>query len=149
MLYENGLIGCRAMRLGIIGMPQAGKSTIFSALTGVRGIDSSLKAPQGDQRVGTVRVMDDRVDLLTRLFKPKKTTFAQVEYLLPSGMVTGSPSKGEGAYLNQVRPCDALIHVLQNFHPPGGVAPEPEKDFWSLEEEMILNDLMLNTKINE
>jgi len=134
------------MKLGIVGLPQSGRSTIFAALTGARGEDEARKVSRTDQRIGTVRVVDERVDLLTEIYKPEKTTYAQVEYLLPSEMATGTSSSSENAVLNQVRICDALIHVTRNFQQPGGIEPTPENDFWHLEEEMIINDLVVAEK---
>jgi GTP-binding protein YchF len=134
------------MELGIIGLPQSGKSTIFAALTGARGEEATQKGSRADQRIGTVRVADDRVDFLSNLYKPKKTTYARVEYLLPSEVAAGSPSKSDSAVWNQIRVCDALIHVLRNFQAPGGIAPSPEADFRRLEEEMILGDLVVAEK---
>ncbi|MBN2126312.1 MAG: redox-regulated ATPase YchF [Deltaproteobacteria bacterium] len=133
------------MKLGIIGRPQAGKTTIFAALTGARGEEALQKGSRADQRIGTVKVVDERVDFLTALYKPKKTTYAQVEYLLPS-QAAGAQSKSDSALWNQVRPCDGLIHVVRNFQGPGGLAPTPEKDFRELEEEMILGDLLVVEK---
>ncbi|MBS1237979.1 MAG: ychF, partial [Deltaproteobacteria bacterium] len=69
------------MKLGLIGLPQSGKSTIFSAIAGARGEE---KASRSDQLITTVKVPDERVDFLTKVFKPKKSTFAHIEYLLPS-----------------------------------------------------------------
>lgn len=89
---------------------------------------------------------DERVDLLTDTYKPQKTTFAQVEYLLPSEIAADASSRSENAIWNQARVCDALIHVLRNFQAPGGVEPTFEEDFWRLEEEMILNDLVVAEK---
>jgi GTP-binding protein YchF len=134
------------MKLGLTGLPQSGKSTIFTALTGARGEDKLQKSTRTDQRIGTVRVADERVNFLTEIYRPKKTTYAQVEYLLPSEISTGTPSKAENAIWNQLRVCDALIHVIRNFQSPGGIAPSPENDFWRLEEEMILNDLVVVEK---
>ena len=134
------------MKLGIIGLPQSGKSTIFAALTGARGEDGTLKTSLKDQRIGVVRVADERVDLLSKLLKPQKTTYARVEYLLPSEIATGAAVKSENVIWNQVRPCDALIHVVRNFETAGGMPPSPEEDFWRLEEEMILYDLMVAEK---
>ena len=79
-------------------------------------------------------MVDERLDFLTRLYKPKKTTFAQVEYLLPSEAHGALPSKSESLIWNQVRVCDALIHVARNFKGVAGVPPTPEADFWRLEE---------------
>jgi len=125
------------MKLGIIGLPGSGRATIFAALSGARG-EKSKK----DQRISTVKVMDERVDFLSGMFKPKKTTYARVEYLLPSDTAIGS----ESVTWNQARVCDALIHVVRNFPDAAGTDPESEKDFWRLEEEMILNDLMVAEK---
>lgn len=133
------------MKLGIIGLPQSGKSTVFAALTGARGEEGLQKASRTDQRIGTVRVADERVDFLTQIYKPKKTTYAQVEYLLPS-QATAGPSQSESALWNQVRVCDALIHVVRNFEAPGGIPPASEADFWRLEEEMVLSDLVVAEK---
>ena len=134
------------MKLGIIGLPQSGKSTIFAALTGARGEDEGVRASRMEQKIGTVRVADERVDFLNRIYKPKKTTYAQVEYLLPSQIGTSGTAKSESGFWNQVRVADALIHVLRNFTGPGDIAPDPEGDFWRLEEEMILSDLVVAEK---
>lgn len=134
------------MKLGIIGLPQSGKSTIFAALTGARGEDKTLKTSRKDQRIGVVRVADERVDFLSKILKPKKTTYASVEYLLPSEIATGAAAKSENVIWSQVRACDSLIHVVRNFQSGGGMPPSPEKDFWRLEEEMILYDLMVAEK---
>lgn len=133
------------MKLGLIGLPLSGRSTIFSALTGARGEDS-LKTSRKDQRIGTVRVNDDRVDFLCEMYKPKKTAYAQVEYLLPSEIVAGSSSGSESAAWNQTRICDALIHVVRNFSDAGGMEPSFEADFRQLDDEMILNDLVVVEK---
>jgi GTP-binding protein YchF len=132
------------MKLGIVGLPLSGRSTVFTALTGARGEETAqLKR---DQRIGTVKVMDNRVNFLSDMYKPKKTTFAQVEYLLPSDLHTGGSSKSENAAWNQARICDALIHVVRNFQDAGGMDPSSEEDFRSVEEEMILSDLMVIEK---
>ena len=131
------------MKLGIIGLPGAGKSTIFAALAGARGEDSQ-KTERTDIRIGTVRVVDERVDFLARLYKSKKNTYAQVEYLLPSQPAVHTPS--ESLIWNQVRVCDGVIHVVRNFLGPGGTSPTAEADFWRLEEEMILSDLVVADK---
>ena len=99
------------MKLGIIGLPGSGRATIFAALSGARG-----KTSKKDQRISTVKIMDERIDFLSGMFKPKKTTYARVEYLLPSDTATGS----ESVTWNQARVCDALIHVVRNFPDAAG-----------------------------
>lgn len=126
------------MKLAIIGLPDSGRSTIFSALSGARG-----EASQKDQRVSTIKVMDERVDFLSGMYKPKKTTYAQVEYLLPSETHGGG---SENAIWNQARICDALIYVLRNFVDAMGTTPDIKADFRRLEDEMILNDLVVVDK---
>lgn len=134
------------MKIGITGLPGSGKSTIFQALTGARGEEPAQRGARPDVRIGTVRVVDERVEFLTNLYKPKKTTFAQLEYLLPAQPVGATPSASENLVWNQIRVCDALIHVLRNFLSPGGIPASAEADFWKLEEEMILGDLSVVEK---
>ncbi len=135
------------MKIGIIGLPQAGKSTVFGALTGARG-DPGDHASRKDLRIAAVTVHDDRVDYLSDMYRPKKTTYARIEYLLPSD--TGSGGGGsEAAFWNQVRTCDALLHVVRNFKGAVGTAPAPEEDFRKLEDDMIVSDLAVAEKRSE
>jgi len=130
------------MRLGLIGLPQSGKSTIFSAIAGARGEE---KASRSDQLITTVTVPDERVDFLTKIYKPKKSTYAHIEYLLPSQAPSAAGAKAENAVLTQARVCDGVIHVIRNFT-AGGLEPASEADFWKTEEEMILSDLGVTEK---
>ena len=134
------------MKLGIIGLPQSGKSTLFAALSGARGQGEVRKPSRSDQHLATVRVADERVDFLTALYKPKKTTYARLEYLFPGQATSVQPGKAESQVLNQVRVCDALVHVVRNFEGPGGIPPCPEADFRQSEEELILSDLVVAEK---
>jgi len=129
------------MKLGIIGLPQSGKSTIFSALTGARGeIDN--KGAKKDNRIASVKVMDERIEFLSNMYNPKKTTYASVEYMLPSDTGSGS----ENMIWNQARICDALIHVVRNFPDFSGTDPSSKTDYKKLEDEMVLNDLVVVEK---
>ena len=131
------------MRLGIIGLPGSGKSTIFQALTRSK---PEQRANKG-HRIATVQVPDSRVDTLNRLFIPEKTIYARVEYLLPYGTKAYSPDgQSDESFWNEVRPCDALIHVVQNFHQQGGEAPHARDDFIKLETDMIFADLVVVEK---
>jgi ribosome-binding ATPase YchF (GTP1/OBG family) len=134
------------MKLGIIGLPQSGKLTIFKALTGARGIKGEERIKKGDQLISTVNVPDERVDYLKEIFKPKKTIYSQVEYLLPPKITDSDFSTKENVALNAVRICDGLIHVVKNFQIFGGPPPTPEEDFFQLESEMILSDLLVAEK---
>ncbi len=136
------------MKLGIIGLPQSGKATIFKALTGASGNKGEERIKKGDQLVVTVNVPDERLDYLKELFKPKKTVYSQVEYVLPPRIADSDHGKREkeNVVFNAVRTCDGLIHVVKNFRLFGGPPPTPEEDFFKLESEMILVDLVVAEK---
>ncbi len=126
------------MKLGIIGLPRSGKSTIFEALT-------QNILPEGHKkegRIGTIPVPDKRVAVLSNMFKPKKTIYAQVEYFLPDMLW----QKMDQQVWAQVRNCDALIHVVRNFGGYGFEAPTPYDDFKNLDQELIFSDLMVVEK---
>jgi ribosome-binding ATPase YchF (GTP1/OBG family) len=136
------------MKLGLIGLPQSGKLTVFKALTGARGVKGKEGIKKADQRIATVHVPDERMDYLTELFKPKKTVYAQIEYLLPPKMADsdhGAKEK-ENATLNAVRTCDGVIHVVKNFQLFGASPPTPEQDYFQLESEMVWSDLLIAEK---
>ncbi len=126
------------MKLGIIGLPGSGKKTIFEALTQ----NISDTGSKGENRIGTVQVPDHRVDVLSNMYNPKKTIYAQVEYLLP-GMVG---SKKDQNIWNQVRDSDSLIQVIRNFRGFGLEEPAPINDFQELNQEMIFADLVVVEK---
>lgn len=134
------------MKLGIIGLPQSGRSTVFSALTGARSDKETPGSSRTDTRIATILVYDERVDFLSEMYKPKKTTHAKIEYLLPSEIPSSSSSKSESGIWNQVRICDALLHVVRNFKGLDGTSPPSEQDFRKLEEDMILSDLAVAEK---
>ncbi|MBO9368934.1 MAG: redox-regulated ATPase YchF [Chloroflexi bacterium] len=135
------------MKLGIIGLPQSGKTTLFNALT--RG-NAPLSASAGRLEVHTavVDVPDERIDRLAAMFKPRKTTYAKVTYADIAGL-EGSASKGgiSGPLLNQLSQMDGFIHVVRCFeahdvpHPAGSV--NPARDVETMLGELILNDLVL------
>ncbi|MDI6769952.1 MAG: redox-regulated ATPase YchF [Anaerolineales bacterium] len=134
------------MKLGIIGLPQSGKTTIFNALT--RG-DASTVASAGRIAVHTavVDVPDPRVNALSAMFKPKKTIYAKVTYADIAGLEGGSAKSGiSGALLNQLAQMDGFLHVVRCFadenvpHPSGGV--DPARDAAAMESELLLNDLI-------
>ncbi len=130
------------MKSGIIGLPGSGKSTIFEALT--RNIIEA--GHKEESRIGTIRVPDKRVDVLSDMYKPKKTIYAQVEYFLPGMAGRSKEKKMDQNIWTQVRDCDALIHVVRNFGGYGLEAPTPYNDFLELDQELILADLVVVEK---
>lgn len=131
------------MKLGIIGLPGAGKSTLFEALTKII-LDEASHKPE--DRVGTIKVPDERVDVLSKMYNPKKTIFAQVEYLLPYILMQKPGQKGDETAWTTVRTCDALIQVIRNFKGFGGEPATPLDDFNRINEEMIFADLLVVEK---
>ena len=134
------------MKLGLTGLQGSGRETIFSALTGASEKEESPRTTKIDSKVSTIPVPDERIDFLKRIYQPKKTIFAKIEYLLPSDISSESPAKSEGGIWSQLRACDALLQVVRNFQIPGGPVSNPEQDFQALQEEMILSDLAVAEK---
>lgn len=136
-----------ALKIGIVGLPLSGKSTVFSAITGSLGVSSSQKG-RHEPNMAMVQVPDPRVEELSKVYNPKKTTYAQVQYIdLAEGMsAQGGSKKKELEYLiHHLNEVKALVHVVRNF-PYGGEPPTPERDFEAFEEELILADLMMVEK---
>jgi GTP-binding protein YchF len=118
------------MKLGIIGLPLSGRSTTFEALTR----QGSESVAHGEDRLAVVRVPDERVNRLSRMFVPQKTTYAQVNYFLAG---QGSQKRETNPWL-PVKDCDALIHVVRNHGPDR----RPAADFQAVDQELILSDLV-------
>ena len=133
------------MRLGIIGLPQSGKTTIFNALT--RG-NQPLTTSGGrfEVHTGGVDVPDGRLDRLSEMFKPRKAIYAKVTYADITGL-EGSKTAISGALLNQITQMDGLLHVVRCFedesvpHPSGSV--EPRRDIATMDSELLINDLVV------
>ncbi|MGB7874019.1 MAG: redox-regulated ATPase YchF [Anaerolineales bacterium] len=134
------------MKLGIIGLPQSGKTTIFNALTRA---DTPTTASAGRIEVHTsvVDVPDPRVDVLSGMFNPKKTIYAKVTYADIAGLEGGAAKSGiSGQLLNQLAQMDGFIHVVRCFeselipHPAGSV--DPARDVETMLTELLLNDLI-------
>jgi GTP-binding protein YchF len=126
------------MKIGLIGLPKSGKTSLFNLLTGSSVATSSFGTARGEMHTGIARVPDPRVDRLSALFKPKKTTYASFEVVDLAGI-----SKGErqGLEAQEFRNADALLHVVRAFPDAGGGAPHPRQDVGDLETELILADL--------
>ncbi len=130
------------MKAAIIGLAGAGRQTVFEALS-AKPVDP---AHRHQDQISVVTVPDERIDVLSDMYKPKKTIYARVEYLLPAKSEYGAESEPDQGFWTKVRDADALIHVLRNFEGMGGEAPQPEKDYTALEQEMMLSDLIVVEK---
>src|SRR4030042_24903 len=132
------------MRLGIIGLPQSGKTTVFNALA--RGYQPlTTSGGRFDVHTGVVDVPDGRIDRLSALFKPKKTIYAKVTYADIAGL-EGSQSAVSGQLLNVLTQMEGLLHVVRCFedenvpHPSGSV--NPLRDIATMDAELLLNDMI-------
>ncbi len=134
------------MKIGIVGLPSSGKTTIFHCLTGV-GAELDAQRPHGkgqDANLRQVPVPDRRLDVLTKMYEPRKTTHAQVQYVDVAGELKArdGESKGLDELLRHLRPVDALLHVVRAFE-WAGTPPTPREDYERLEEEIVFADLMI------
>jgi ribosome-binding ATPase len=134
------------MRLGIIGLPQSGKTTIFNALT--RGDQpTTMSGGRIEIHTAVVDVPDSRVDLLSAMFHPEKTINAKVTYADIAGLEGGASKSGiSGSLLNQLTQMDGFLNVIRCFedpnvaHPAGSV--NPQRDIDSMDSELLINDLI-------
>lgn len=135
------------MEIGIVGLPNVGKSTIFNALTSANAASSNYPFTTIEPNVGVVAVPDARLARLTQLFHPKKTTPAMVRFVDIAGLVKGA-SEGEGLgnkFLSHIREVDAIIMMVRLFKDPDVVHTmghvDPRRDVEVIETELLLADL--------
>jgi GTP-binding protein YchF len=132
--------------VGIIGLPLAGKTTLFDIL--MQGAGAAPPPGSRREQVGMVRVPDERVDRLSALFEPRKTVYAQIQFVdsaSADSLGARAASRGPDLFAS-VRNCDALVAVVRGFENPavpvaGGV--DPARDLRALETELVLNDLAI------
>jgi len=134
------------MEIGIIGLPQAGKTTLFNALTGLN-VELGYAGGRKSANRAVAKVPDPRLEKLSAMFNPKKTVHATVNYLDIGGLAEEGGGRGgfPAEFLQALRPCEALLLALRGFDDPASPHPDgpadPARDLRHVQDEFLLSDL--------
>jgi hypothetical protein len=136
------------MKIGIIGLPNSGKTTVFNALTGGNAETAAYSSGQLEPNLATVKVPDERLNVLAQMYKPKKITFPDVQYIDVAGISGERKSGGlPPAFLNYIAQVDALLHVVRAFEDESVPHPEnrvdPRRDIESVDLELMFSDMAI------
>ena len=135
------------MKIGIVGLPNVGKSTMFNAITNAGAECANYPFCTIEPNIGVVPVPDERLDVLTKMYNPQKTTHAVIEFVDIAGLVKGA-SKGEGLgnkFLSHIREVDSIVEVVRCFENPNVVHVDgninPTRDIETINLELVFADL--------
>ena len=135
------------MKIGIVGLPNVGKSTMFNSITNAGAECANYPFCTIEPNVGVVPVPDERLDVLTKMYNPEKTTHAVIEFVDIAGLVKGA-SKGEGLgnkFLSHIREVDSIVEVVRCFENPNVVHVDgdinPTRDIETINLELIFADI--------
>lgn len=136
------------MKIGIIGLPNSGKTTVFNALTGGNAETAAYSSGQLEPNLAMVKVPDERLNVLAQMYKPKKITFPDVQYIDVAGISGERKSGGlPPAFLNYIAQVDALLHVVRAFEDTGVPHPEetvnPQRDLEAVDLELMFSDMAI------
>jgi len=133
------------MKIGLIGLPGSGKTTIFNALTRMEAPVAAKSNGKAEPNVAVVKVMDERVTRLSEIYHPRKTVYATVEFadFTGSAVDAGKGSTFSGSAVGTIKTMDALTVVLRNFDDDFSGPPSPLEDLRHIEEELLLSDLIV------
>ncbi len=136
------------MKIGIIGLPNSGKTTVFNALTGGNAETAAYSSGQLEPNLAMVKVPDERLNVLAQMYKPKKITFPDVQYIDVAGISGERKSGGlPPAFLNYIAQVDALLHVVRAFADPAVPHPEntvdPTRDIENVDLELMFSDMAI------
>jgi len=136
-----------SLSIGIVGLPNVGKSTIFNALTRQKAESSNYPFCTIEPNIGCVKVPDERIDILANISNSDKKIYSTIEFIDIAGLVRGA-HKGEGLgnqFLSNIRDCNVIVHILRHFkgdkiaHVEGQINPKDDLEIINL--ELIMADL--------
>jgi GTP-binding protein YchF len=137
------------MKIAIIGVSNSGKTTVFNALTGLNSETTIYPTISGEPNIGVVKVPDPEIDILSEIYRPKKTTYATIEYIDYIGLTKGDVKQNRKVF-DLIKDLDAIVHVVRAFYDESVIHPmasiNPVRDIETVELELVFGDLELIEK---
>ncbi|RLI99382.1 MAG: redox-regulated ATPase YchF, partial [Candidatus Aenigmatarchaeota archaeon] len=133
------------MKIGLIGLPNSGKTTVFNALTKAEATVTAYTNCEAKPNLAVVDVVDDRVDYLSKMYKPQKTVYANIELMDFAGLNQGSAKEGlfPSTSMALIKTLDSLAFVVRNFPDDVGKVPTPLIDIETVKDELLICDMII------